>query len=62
MQPKCQAGYYVEEIAGKRRKLFEALGVRLQDSEPEREMNYEDKTSEDEGEESRSRLWDGALP
>lgn len=46
MQTKFQAGYYFGEIAGKRRKLFEALGVRVPDSEPEREMDYEDEADE----------------
>ncbi|MBS4768861.1 MAG: hypothetical protein KHX26_08160 [Burkholderiales bacterium] len=43
---KFQAGYYFGEIAGKRRKLFGALGVRVPDSEPEREMDYEDEDDE----------------
>lgn len=46
MQTKFRAGYYFGEIAGKRRKLFEALGVRVPDSEPEREMDYEDEADE----------------
>ena len=46
MQTKFQAGYYFGEIAGKRRKLFEALGVHVPDSEPEREMDYEDEADE----------------
>lgn len=46
MQTKFQAGYYFGEIAGKRRKLFEALGVSVPDSEPEREMDYEDEADE----------------
>ena len=46
MQTKFQAGYYFGEIAGKRRNLFEALGVSVPDSEPEREMDYEDEADE----------------
>ncbi len=48
MQTKFQNGYYFAEIAGKRRKLFEALGVPVPDAEPEREMDYEDLSEEEE--------------
>ena len=36
MQARFCGGYYFGEIAGKRRKLFEALGVPVPDAEPEK--------------------------
>ncbi len=49
MQTKFQGGYYFGEISGKRRKLFEALGIPVPDAEPERERDYGDE-AEDEPE------------
>ena len=43
MQTKFCGGYYFGEIAGKRRKLFEALGVPVPDAEPEKEQDYDDE-------------------
>jgi hypothetical protein len=43
MQARFCGGYYFGEIAGKRRKLFEALGVPVPDAEPEKEQDYEDE-------------------
>ena len=47
MQTKFCGGYCFGEIAGKRRKLFEALGVSVPDAEPEKEQDYEDEETED---------------
>ena len=46
MQTKFQGGYYFGEIAGKRRRLFEALSVPVPDADPERETIYEDYDDE----------------
>ena len=47
MQTRFCGGYYFGEIAGKRRKLFEALGVPVPDAEPEKEQDYEDEEETD---------------
>ena len=47
MQARFCGGYYFGEIAGKRRKLFEALGVPVPDAEPEKEHDYEDEEKTD---------------
>ena len=43
MQTRFCGGYYFGEVAGKRRKLFGALGVPVPDAEPEKEQDYEDE-------------------
>ncbi len=46
MQTRFCGGYYFGEIAGKRRMLFEALGVPVPDAEPEKAQVYEDDEEE----------------
>lgn len=54
MQTKFHDGYYFNEIAGKRRQLFEALSVPVPDAEPERQTVYKDY---DQEEEPREESW-----
>lgn len=47
MQTRFCGGYYFGGIAGKRKRLFEALGVPIPDAEPEKEQDYEDEEETD---------------
>ena len=47
MQTRFNGGYYFSEIAGKKKKFFEALGVPVPDAEPEELSEQEDTDPDD---------------